>query len=402
MIRRLAWDAVRLLLRGRAFFLVLGAGLLAGLFVRATRDTGSASLHGAHLSGAAVETLASTLFLAGLVTALVFGLLLAAEDRGSGFLAQVALRPVGRVAYAAGRLLGLAAAVLLGTLLLALPATLVAGLGRRDLPELVERARASSVFAGERLLAGAEIDQIALGRPGRFHFPAGARRDATLLLRPKVALGQAASFSGRLELALTLETADGARTRVTPPPFRPLRELPIRFDQDLAGAPFVLEVEPLSPAFVLEIDRDALTVLGARVPFARDAVLSFLLVVLAGITAAALAFFLGIALSPGPASLAACFVLLAGLGREAVLDVIAGMGGGGAAEGAGALLRCLRFALGLLARLAPDFNLFNAAESLGAGVALAAPDVFLALLLCLIAALAALLLAAAAAPFQEK
>ncbi|MBI4878319.1 MAG: hypothetical protein HY812_01480 [Planctomycetes bacterium] len=401
MIGRLALDAVRLLLRGRALFLVLGVGLLAGLFVRATRDTGSASLHGALLRGAALETLASTLFLAGVIQALVFGLVLAAEDRGSGFLAHVALRPVGRIAYAAGRLLGLAAAVLLGTLLLALPAALLAGLGRRDLPDLFERVRASPVFAGERQLAGSEIDQIALGRPGRFFFPAGAIPDATLLLRPKVALGRAASFSGRLDLALTLETADGARTRRTPPPLRPLRELPIRFDQDVEGAPFVLEVEPLSPAFVLEIDRDALTVLGGKVPWARDAALSFLLVVLAGIAAAALAFFLGIALSPGPASLSACFVLLVGLGREAVCDIIAGMGGG-AAEDAGAVPRVLRFTLDLLARLAPDFSSFNPAESLGAGVALAAPALVSALLWCLAVLLAALLLAAAAAPFEEK
>lgn len=410
MIRRLVGDAVLLLLRGKACVVILTAGLITGLFARATRDTGARELHGAALKGAALETLAGSLFLIALVAALVAGLLLAHEDRRSGFLALIAVRPVRRLTYVSLRLLGLASAVLLYLVLLTCSALVVAGIGADDLPSLRERVRAERIeIDGAPLLRGG-IGQIALGAPGRFHFPAGAEPVASLLLRPKITFGSAGAFSGRLELDVTLESAgqgpDALRTTHHPPPFRPLRELPIRFERaELPGAaPFVLEIEPRVGSFVLEVEHDSLTTLGADVSFVWDGLLSMLLLWLAACAVASLSFVFGLGLSPGPASLAASFLLLVGLGRDVVLDIVAGIGAHEAELEAqpdpGA--SWLRSFLTILVRMVPDFGGFNPALRIGSGEALTAGELLGAAGVTAATLLCALILAAAVAPFRER
>lgn len=402
MIGILARDAARLLLRGRPALLLVAVGLLVGLFARATRDSGAHTLHGAELKGAALETLAGTLFLVAVVTGLVQGLLLAGEDRRSGFLVLVAVRPVRRLVLVAGRLLGLVLGMAGALLLITLPAVAVAGLDGDDLPEVRRRVRPDRVLVGGQALGETGVAQLAVGHPGRFEFPAGAVPVATLELHPKVPLG--ASFSGQLDVAIRYEPADGGPAlRWRPPPFRPLRELPIHFERP-AGTPFALVVEPLAEGFVLEVDRDALTTLGPVVPFPREATLALVMLLAAATIAGALAWFLACELSPGPASLAASFVLLVALGREAVLDIVAGIGADPAHPNLepGAGTRWLRGFLTVLVRLVPDLARFDPATRLGTGDALPFGEVAGLLAVTALAVIAAAVLGASLLPLRER
>ncbi|MFH0946694.1 MAG: hypothetical protein V2A76_15980 [Planctomycetota bacterium] len=372
MIRSLTIDSVRLLLRWRGSLLLLISGALAGSFVRVTGAAGRSTFHGAEFEGMAIETLASTIFLLTVISGLVAGLVLGGEDRRSGFFAELAVRPVRRITYGAGRLLGLALTTCLALMLLGVGAMTTAGLSAADLPGLRERLRPEKVTVGGRELAAGELGQIRQGSPGRFSFGAGCEPVASLRLLPKVTFGSAASFSGHLDLALTLELESGRRVTKELPSFRPLRELPIRFEPLAEEAPFVLEVEPLSGSFLLEVDRNALTSLGGRVPLARDLAASLVLLWLAGSVAAGIAFLFAVGFSSGPASLAASFLVLIGLGRAAVLDIVAGVGQPNLDQGevsswySGWLPSFLSF----LVRLVPDFDRFNPAERLGLGDAL--------------------------------
>jgi len=396
------FDALRLLLRGKGALLVLIAGLLVGGFVRATRATGSVGLQGAEFPGAALETLASTLFLLAVVFGLVAGLLLAVEDRRSGLLDEVQVRPVGRGTYVAGRLLGLGLVMVCGLALLAAGTVLLCGLKGRDLPDARWRVRPEQITIDQRVLAADELGQIKQGGPGRFSFAAGARPQALLILRPKIAFGRASHLSGYLELDLTLELPDGRRWTQSPPPFRPLFELPIRFEHPAPGAPFVIEVEPRNESFLLEVEADSLTTVGGRVPFPVQAAGALLLLLLAGGISAWLAYLCGLGFSSGPASLLASFLILVALGRGAVLDIIAGIGADVPGEPPEPAAGWLRSALTVLTRLVPDLDRFNPAARLGAGEALAQGTLPGALAVSLAVFLATLLLSVLVLPVKER
>ena len=141
MIRALSRDALRQLLRGQAFWLIVAVGGLIGLFVRATRATGSDHLVSEDPHGDAIDTWIAGLFLASLIQAVVAGLLLATEDRETGLLQQVAIRPVPRLRYAAGRILGLTLGVASALLLLTVISAPLSGLSRKDLPEIRDLLR---------------------------------------------------------------------------------------------------------------------------------------------------------------------------------------------------------------------------------------------------------------------
>ncbi len=400
MIVALARDAVRLLLRGRPVFLLLAVALVCGLFVRATRDVGVARLKGAVLPGAALETLASTVFLLAVAWGVVAGLLLAHEDRASGFFTHLAVRPVGRATVAIGRLAGLFLATVLALVPLGAIVALVAGLGERDLPTLRERVRPTTVEVGGAPLEAGAIGHVARGSPGRFVFAPGTRADATLRLRPKIPIG--AAFSGRIALRVDYQPVSGASRTWEPEPFRPLRELVLHFDE-APGAGYALVVEPRDDTFVLEVDREALTAIGGTAPLAVELVLASLLVLGAGWIAAALAFFFGVGLSAGPASLAAAFVALVAMGRAAVLDIVAGIGATGADGGdPSAFLRWVRSTLTHLVRLVPDLARFNPAARLGEGEALPAADLLAPAVALLVTVGAVGLLTIAVLPFKER
>ncbi len=402
MILALARDTVRVLMRRRSALLLVAVGLLSGLFVRATRAVGTRSLHGAELEGAGIETLVSALFLVVVIHGLVSGLILGVEDRGSGFFAHLAVRPVRRLTYAAGRLLGIVAAMLCSVVVLAITIAAPSGLALADVPPLRERIVAARVVVDGNDLGEQQVAHVVEGSPARFEFGADSIPTASLRLVPKIPLG--AEFSGHLEIAVTFEGPDGETDRFAPVPFRPLRELPIHFERP-GGRPFALVVEPASRAFVLEVDRSSLTTLGPRASVAGQLGFALGLVILAGTIAASIAFFLSVGLSPGTASLAGSFILLVALGRDAVLDVIAGIGqdepGPGPGEGP-TRGRWLRSFLSLLVRLVPDLARFNPAERLGRGDALPFGDLGVAFGVGLLVLGASLVLTAAAVPLRER
>ena len=404
MIRSLTIDSVRLLLRWRGSLLLLVCGALVGSFVRVTGEAGGSALRGAAIEGVAIETLAGTIFLLAVIFGLVAGLILGVEDRRSRFFAEIAVRPVRRVTYGVGRLLGLALSVCLALILLLAGSLTTAGLAASDLPELRQRVRPETVTIGGRELADGELGQIRQGSPGRFSFGAGREPVASLLLRPKVTFGAAESFSGHLDLSLTLEAESGRRVTQELPSFRPLRELPIRFERSEEGTPFVLEVEPRSGSFLLEVDRDALTILGGPVPPIRALAASLVQLWLAGSVAACLAFLFAIGFSSAPASLTASFLILVGLGRAAVLDIVAGMGQSdlGQGEAAAWYSGWLPSCLSLLVRLIPDLDRFNPAERFGLGEALPASALLAAGAVAALTAAAVLLLVMLVAPLGER
>lgn len=400
MIASLVADAVRLLLRGRPAGLLVVVGALCGLFVRATRDVGVERLRGALLPGAALETLLSGLFLAMVAWGIVAGLVVAHDDRASGFFTHLAVRAVPRRSYVSGRLLGLVAATGLAFLPLGGTAALVSGLGARDVPTLRERVRPERVEIGGEPLDTLGFGHVGAEAAGKFVFPAGTRPEATLRLHPKIPLGSA--FSGRIWLRVTYLPDGGAARTWEPEPFRPLRELEIEFDDAPTGG-FALVVEPRDEGFVLEVDRDALTTFGEPAPLAGELAKAGLLVPLAGFIAAALSFFFGVGLSAGPASLAAAFVMLVAMGRDAVLDVVGGIGARGPdGEDASAGLRWLRSTLTHLVRTVPDLARFNPAASIGEGEALRFVDLGVAFAVAAATVVVVGGLTMACVPFRER
>lgn len=400
MIVALAGDAVRLLLRGRPALLLIGVALLCGAFVRATRDAGVERLEGALLPGAALETLLSSIFLVSVAWGVVAGLLLAHEDRASSFFTHLAVRRVGRVTYVAGRLAGLLVATALVVVPLGIVAGVVSGLEERDVPPLRERVRPEVVEIGDTRLAPGAIGHVSARAPGRFTFPPGVRPSASLRLRPKIPIG--AAFSGRIALRVLYEPATGAPQTWEPPPFRPLRAIDLPFEDD-AALGFTLIVQPLDDTFVLEVDRDALTVAGDEASLLLELAKAAFLVLAAGGIAAVLAFFFGVGLSAGPASLAAAFVTFVALGRAAVLDVVAGIGARAGESGdPSAFVRWVRSTLTHLVRLLPDLARLNPATPLGEGDTLPAEGLLAATVLGLFTVTAVGLLAAAVLPLRER
>jgi len=374
MIRALSRDALRQLLRGQAFWLIVAVGGLIGLFVRATRATGSDHLIAEDPHGDAIDTWIAGLFLASLIQAVVAGLLLATEDRETGLLQQVAIRPVPRLRYAIGRIAGLTLGVASALLLLTVISAPVSGLSRKDLPEIRDLMRAEKVeFNGESVPLDVPI-RIGQDDQARFEFGAEARPEAELRLNTamvKLISGEG-GFDGRVHLQVSYVPTAGARVDGQAIRIRPFQTLPIRFPAP-SGVPFALEVTVLDPGYLLEIDRESLMVLGEKVSFASQIVVAFILLLAASAMIATIAFLFGTGLSLGPASLAAGFVLVIGLSRQALLDIIAGIGRHvhqGEAVDPGFLDRFVRSFLNVIVRMVPDLSRFNPSDVIGAAEAL--------------------------------
>ncbi len=418
MIGPLARDAARLFLRGRTAPLMLACGALAGLFIRTTRVAGTLHVHGQPSDGGAteIEMLASSAFVAALLFGVVSGLVLAAEDRGTGFLAQLAVRPVGRVRYALGRIGGVALAAAGGIVLFLLAATPCAGIRFAELPEARTRASPVSVAIDGREVEAGAVVQLAPGNTARFAFDADAAPDVIFQLHPRVVRG--GGFDGTVEIDATWTLADGRTQTRALPLMRSFRELPLRFDgngdADVRG-PFTLDATLKSAGCVVEIDTSAL---GGVRPLPVQLLVAFLLLWCGAALLAAIGFVLGLGLAPGPASLAAGFLLLIGAGRAAVLDIIAGIGvaaasdahhaNGGAEHDAAApapsaaTWRFVRIFLGVLTRLVPDLARFDPSERLGVAEAITSRSTLAAVGTCGAVLAACLVLAALVAPFKER
>lgn len=402
-VAALAADALRFLLRGRALPLALAAGAGVGLFARAMRDLRAGERGATEAQASAFESLASGLFLAALVYGLVAGLALAAEDKRSGLLLQVALRPLPRLQYAGGRLLGTLGAAAAGFAVMLLAAAIASGIRASELPHPRERVLADAVAVDGAALANDFALKVAAPAVARFEFAAGV--EPTLRLRLRVTQLLGVTFSGLIGVAATyVDLEDGSRAEWSSAAFRPMSELPLSFRGD--GGRFAVELRPLGEGFALEMGRAALSAVGAEIHPAAELSRAALLVLLAQAAAASLAFVLGLGLGPGPAALAGAFLLLMGLGRETWLDVVAGLGAdphdrAGAGGGAGGAVIWFRQFLALLVRLVPDFAAFDPAAPFAAGAAIASVDVLGAATSAAAVVGAALLLAAAAAPLQD-
>lgn len=407
MIRALSRDALRQLLRGQAFWLIVFVGLLIGAFVRATRATGSEHLHAADPRGAAVDTWIAGLFLASLLHAVVAGLLLSTEDRETGLLQHIAIRPVPRLRYALGRVLGLIAGVGSALLLMTVVSAPLSGLTHDDLPEIRGHLLARSMqLDGEAVAADAPV-RLRKGSVARFEFGADARPDAELRLSTSMVkvLGGGGGFDGHLNLQVSYAPIAGARIDGAPIRIMALRKsLPVRFPSP-SGVPFALEIAVLDPGYVLELDGDSLRVLGDRVSFASQIVVAFGLLLAAASMLATLAFLFGTGLSLGPASLAAGFVLVIGLSRQTLLDIVAGIGrsvGQAADVEPGLRDRFVRGFLHLLVRMVPDLSRFNPSDVMGAAEAFQASSVGVALAAAAGTVAAAVLLTAWTLPLRVR
>lgn len=402
MIRALLQDALRQLLRGRPLLLLVLIGGLCGLFVHATRASGSDHLHGVELRGAALDTWLSAGFLVLLVHAVVAALTLANEDRSTGLLVHVAVRPVRRLVYAWGRLGGLCAALAVSLLLVVLASAPLTGIGRDDVPELRWRVAPAALLVNGKALGEDEIAQLGQGDVASFWFDAAARPEATLDLRPKLIPGQ--PWSGVVEIAVHYARPGHVRRTWRPDPIRPTHAVPIHFD-DEGGGPFALEIEVLGDGCVVEVARELMRGIGARSPLPVQASIAVLLVLLGAAVMASIALLLGTGLSLGPAALAASFALLVGLGRDTVLDIIAGIGidpALGAEQTLSLGARWTRGFLTVLVHAIPDLAHFNPAEALGGGEAIPLVRVLFALRYALIAGTVALLLTALSVQWRAR
>ncbi len=410
MIGALARDTARLFLRGRTIPLLVACGALAGLFVRATRVAGTLHVHGdpSDVGGTEIEMLASSVFVAALAFGVVAGLVAAAEDRGSGFLAQVAVRPVGRVRYVLGRLAGLALATGGGLALFAAAAIPCAGVGAGELPEPRARAVPESIEVDGRALDPDAVAQIAPAGVVRFRFGAGALPDVMFRLHPKVIPG--AGFDGTIEITATWTFSNGKSVTQDLPLMRSFRELPLRQDGAPAG-PFTLDATLKSTGCVVEIGA---TALGPRASFLVQSVIGFASIWCAATLLAGIGFVLGLGLSPGPASLAGGFLLLIGSGRAAVLDIIAGIGASAQAAAQSGhdpaapsemhivTWRVVRVFLATLTHLVPDLARFDPSESLGVGDAIGGAQFAVAAGIAAVVVLSCLVLASLVVPLRER
>jgi len=417
----IALDAMRLVLRGKTVPLLVGVGLALGLFVRVTQ-TNADHQHAAMMAtilptddpGLLVAGLLEWLFSASLVFAVVVALAFAAEERRSGFLWQVAIRPTGRIAYATGRVVGVSAGVALGTLLLGAMAVIGTWTSPFGLPSLRHDVVAEQIVLSdgsvESVLAPDEARLLTEGRSARFVFRDAQARQATVSVLPVRVAG--ASFSGLVDLDVAWVREGGDAQSLTFQGLRPRRPLMLELGDDSGGAKLTLELKSRASGCALEIDRETVVLDGGQAPFAQEAAIVLLLCVLAGMVMCSLALFLGLALSPGPAGLAAGFVWLVAQGRPAVLDIVAGMGvekahshaphsdlHGGEAS---AVVEATRDVLTSAFRLVPDLAAFNGGEYLSALRAVPAGTVESAVGAAALCVLAAVFLVTATVPLVER
>lgn len=398
MIAALGFDVVRVLLRGATLPLLTICGVLLGLFVRATGTVEHSHLDTAPLSGGAIEILLSTLFGAALIYAVADGIRLANDDRARGLVIACAVRPVSRIAFACGRVLGLCVAQALGLAWFAAVAFVASGLPFEEMPSLRRVIEARTVTVGERVVEPGTEALIDAQRTARFAFDGGSRPEGQLRVSPRLVPGT--KFSGQVAVRVDLERERTIVESFATGPMRPHQPIPLHFHDSGASA-FTLVVRSESDGCVLAIEPEALFLLGGSAGVWPDAVLCVLLTAFASFVLASIAYALGLGLSLGPAALAAGFVWLLAQARSAVLDLIAGIGAGSeSAPTAGVLFA--RAVLGGMVRIVPDVSVFHHAARLGREQALADGVVFAGVWAATPLVLAALALAVAAVPYRER
>lgn len=398
MIHALALDSMRVLLRGATAPLLTIVGVLLGLFVRATGTVEHSHLDTAPLSGGAIEILLSTLFGAALIYAVADGVRLANDDRARGLVIACSARPVSRVAFASGRILGLCLAQASGLAWFAFVAFLASGLPFEPQPTLRRIVEARVVTVGERTIEPGTEALIDANLAARFAFDGGESIQGQLRVAPRLFPGT--KFSGQVAVRIDLERGGAVVESFATGPMRPHQPIPLLF-RDSGAEAFTLVVRSESENCALAIEPENLFLLGDSVGIWLDASLCVLLTVFACWVLTSLAYALGLGLALGPAALAAGFVWLLAQARSAVLDLIAGIGAQAeSAPGTGVLFA--RAVLSGLVRLAPDVSVFHHAARLGREQALADGAVVAGVLAALPLVLAALALAIAAVPYRER
>lgn len=349
MIGALWRDAVRLLLRPIPLGCLVVLGALLGSLVAATRHSFHGELAGLDAGGASIQSLVSGLMLFASSAGLVFGLLLGNEDRASGFVALLAVRPVSRFRYATGRAIGLAVAAVVAALGLAVTAVSFAGFSVAEMPELREIRRPASVTIDGRPLARGDLTMLESGQEARFRFGEAGAFSGELRLEPVNRGG----FSGLLDLSIRGESRGKVVFESVLDRARPLGSIAVEFaDPEWVDGEIVVANRTTGAALV--IGHESLRATGSRSPRAIQAVLAAWLLLLAAVVSASIGFASATVFSTGPAALTAGFLLLVGLAKSTVLDLAAAS--------------YPRFAP--LLRLAPDLSRFDASESLGSGEAL--------------------------------
>lgn len=398
MIAALAADVVRVLLRGATLPLLTIVGVLLGLFVRATGTVEHSHLDTAPLSGGAIEILLSSLFGAALIYAVADGVRLANDDRARGLVHACAVRPVSRLVFASGRIVGLCVAQIAGLAWFALVAFFASGLLFEEQPALRRIAEARAVVVGDRAIEPGTEALIDARRAARFAFDGGSRPEGQLRVSPRLIPGT--KFSGQVAVRVDLERDGAVVESFATGPLRPHQPIPLHF-HDAGADAFTLVVRSESEGCVLAIEPAGLFLLGGSASIWPEAAVCVLLTAFASFVLASIAYALALGLALGPAALAAGFVWLLSQARSAVLDLIAGIGASTEASPTASVLFA-RSVLGAMVRVVPDVSVFHHAARLGREQALADGVVLAGAIAALPLVLAALGLAIAAAPYRER
>lgn len=368
MIRSLCRDALRLSLRPLSIFVLLVVGALLGALVAATQHSFHGELAGLDTRGASSQSLLSGLFLFAVCAALVNGVILAHEDHKSGFVSQLAVRPVSRSSYVLGRGLGLLIATTLSTFLMVISAIVFSGFARDELPELRSIRRPETIEVDGRKLRGGDVAVLGTGKAARFRFDVAGpfRGELRLDIQLPPVSSDGEGFDGVVDFHARIEADGKTLGERSFDRVRPVGSVPIEFNEATSGATdIVIENRSVGAGFVLT--HDSLRSSGGSASPIGQCLVAIIFLVLAAAVVAALGFACGTIFSVGPAALVASFVLLLALAKETVLDL---------AESA-----YPRMVPAL--RVVPDLTIFDASESFGRGEALGFSPIGVAVLIAL-------------------
>lgn len=364
MIDILRGDGLRLLLRPRTLALLAVAACLAGTFVRATQHSHSSELVASAAGGALLGSLGSLCALLAWIASLVFGILLAHEDRSSGLIGQLAIRPVSRVEYAVGRALGLGYAAALASLVVVVIAAVFSGISSVDLPNARPIERAVEVIVAGEGLATNDLSAIDRGEVARFRFAATDRKNFSLRLEPRVkavAIGATERFDGFASARITLHPEGGESTTIELERVRPLGSYEFA-EMGSPGGACSVEIENRTTGALLSIGSDQIVGNGAVESPVRQVGFAIVLLFLGSLLVAICGFVLAISFSAGTAALAGSTFLLIGLSRGAIDALLEES----SVRGESTWIPLVRS----LVELVPDLSRFDVSDRLAGGGAL--------------------------------
>lgn len=368
MIRSLCRDALRLSLRPLPIFVLVVVGALLGSLVASTQHSFHGELAGLDTRGASSQSLLSGLFLFAVCAALVNGVILAHEDHKSGFVSQLAVRPVSRVSYVLGRGLGLLFATTLSTLVMVIAAIAFSGFARDELPELRSIRRPAAVEVDGRKLSRGDVAVLESEKTARFRFDVEGsfRGELRLDIQLPPVSSDGDGFDGVVDFVARVEVDGKTIAERIFDRVRPVGSVPIEFPEVAAGvADIVIENRSVGAGFV--VTHDVFHSGGSTASPIGQGLVAIVFLILAAAVVAALGFTCGTIFSVGPAALVASFVLLLALAKETVLDL--------AASAYPRLVPALR--------VVPDLTIFDASESFGRGEALGFLPIGVAVLIAL-------------------